>query len=32
MSPNVSNGPSTSELPSQSSSMEKAIEQEVVWS
>ena len=29
MSPNVSSGPSTSELPSQSSSMEKAIEQEV---
>lgn len=29
MSPNVSSGPSTSEVPSQSSSMEKAIEQEV---
>ena len=29
MSPNVSSGPSTGELPSHSSSMEKAIEQEV---
>ena len=29
MSPNVSSGPSTGEVPSHSSSMEKAIEQEV---